>query len=447
MDLVAFSIRTKGLRNFARRLWTVFSRFGFSERRIRKALYAIIDTSRKYSTAPTFFIPAVVLHRHPALIAKIARDGTELGIHGYVHNDYRFLNEEEQYKQTQQAISVFEQVQIPFHGFRNPYLGWTEETLRVFAALNFAYESNEAVLHDVIDVDALSPLLRSGYEKSLALFQAMPCTAYTLRPHFEGELLRIPTSIPDDEMLFDRLRVTNPNEVGKIWSQVMQRVYDLGGLYTLNLHPERGVLCQQALNILLSYAHTTLQSVWLARLQDITQWWKTRSQFSFNITSLADQVWQVEATCTPEATLLARHLVFENEDVKTQCVSSSGDDVRVEDRQFTIRTLQAPCIALSLQTPQLVEDFLREQGYPFVRCQPEEAERYALYLDLPQGLGNTREEQVQQRSELVQQVEHLDAPLVRFACWPNGYQAALTVSGDIDSITIQDFFLRILEVR
>jgi len=448
MDLVSFSIRTKGLHNFTRRLWTVFSRFGFSERRIRKALYAIIDTLGKYSTAPTFFIPAVVLHRHPALIAKIARGGTELGIHGYVHNDYRFLDEEQQYKQTQQAISVFEKVQIPFHGFRNPYLGWTEESLRVFAALNFAYESNEAILHDVIDVNKLSPLLRSGYEKSLELFQAMPCTAYTLRPHFEGKLLRIPTSIPDDEILFDRLRITDAKEVGKIWSEIMQRVYDLGGLYTLNLHPERGLLCQQALNSLLSYAHTTLQSVWLTRLQDIAQWWKVRSQFSFSITAVADQVWRVEATCTPEATLLARHLVFENEGAKTQPVSSStGNDVRIEDRQFTIRAPQAPCIALSSQTPQVVEDFLHEQGYPFVRCQPEDAERYALYLDLPEGLGKTREEQVQQRSGLVQQVEHLNAPLVRFACWPNGYQAALTISGDIDSVTIQDFFLRILEVR
>ena len=127
--------------------------------------------------------------------------------------------------------------------------------------------------------------------------------------------------------------------------------------------------------------------------------------------------------------------------------SSTRDDMRIEDRQFTIRAPQAPCIALSPRTPQLVEDFLREQGYPFVRCLLEDAERYALYLDLPRGLGNTREEQAQQRSELVEQVERLNAPLVRFACWPNGYQAALTISGDIDSVTIQDFFLRILEVR
>ncbi len=86
----------------------------------------------------------------------------EIGIHGYVHNDYRFLSKIEQQKQTQQAISVFQKTQIP-------YLGWTEESLQVFTELGFAYESNEAVLHDVIDLANLPPPLRSGYEKSLGL--------------------------------------------------------------------------------------------------------------------------------------------------------------------------------------------------------------------------------------------------------------------------------------
>jgi hypothetical protein len=231
MNLVSFSVKTKGVHNFARRLWTVFTRFGISEARTRKALYAIVDSLRSYHSAPTFFIPAVVLRRHPALIAEIANQGAEIGIHGYVHNDYRTLNAGEQYKQTEQAVSVFQNTHIPHQGFRNPYLGWTEEALQVFATLGFTCESNEAVLHDVIDLDRLSPLLRSGYEKSLTLFQAVPCSAYALRPHFEGTLLRIPTSIPDDEMLFDRLRI-NAEEVGHIWSKVMQRVYDFAGIYT-----------------------------------------------------------------------------------------------------------------------------------------------------------------------------------------------------------------------
>jgi hypothetical protein len=82
-----------------------------------------------------------------------------------------------------------------------------------------------------------------------------------------------------------------------------------------------------------------------------------------------------------------------------------------------------------------------------VYCSQEEAEMYALYLNIPEGLGMTRQEQVQRRSGLVQQVEQVEAPLLRFGCWPDGQQAALAISGDIDSVTIQDFFLRILEVR
>ena len=72
---------------------------------------------------------------------------------------------------------------------------------------------------------------------------------------------------------------------------------------------------------------------------------------------------------------------------------------------------------------------------------------YTLYLDIPEGLGRTRQEQVQRRSVLVQQLEQGEVPMLRFGCWPDGHQAALAISGDIDSVTIQDFFLRILEVR
>ena len=72
---------------------------------------------------------------------------------------------------------------------------------------------------------------------------------------------------------------------------------------------------------------------------------------------------------------------------------------------------------------------------------------YTLYLDLPEGLGATREEQVKRRSALVQQIEHIDTPFLHFGCWPDGSQAALAISGDIDSVTVQDFFLRVLEVH
>jgi hypothetical protein len=178
-------------------------------------------------------------------------------------------------------------------------------------------------------------------------------------------------------------------------------------------------------------------------LREVAQWWKERSQFRVNVTPLAPNRWQVEATCTTRATLLARHLVIE-----TQATTPwHGADVQVSSHHFSVNAAQCPCIGLSQQTSREVDDFLLEQGYPFVRCSPQDTQLYACYLDIPEGFGTARVEQAQQKSKLLQQIEELEAPLISYGCWPNGYRAALSITGDIDSVTIQDFFRRIVEVK
>ncbi|MBO0777489.1 MAG: polysaccharide deacetylase family protein [Ktedonobacteraceae bacterium] len=442
MNLVSFSIKTKGLRNFLRRLWTVFSRFGFSETRARRSLTAIVEALQSYQAAPTFYIPAVVLRRHPVLMQTMVRNNVEISIHGYFHNDYRSLHEKEQYLQTRQAITIFDDVHIPWQGFRNPYLGWTEELLPILNRLGFAYESNETVHHDVVDLSQIPLPLQEGYQKSLALYRALPANTSTLLPHFEGALLRIPLSIPDDEMLVDRLRMTRPNQVGGAWSDVMQRVYDLEGIYTLNLHPERGVLCRQALSMLLAFAHSLPLPVWFARLEEVARWWKERRAFRLDIQEQAHGCWHIVATCTARATLLARYL----DAGQTATQPWTDSHVRVLAQDFLVRAPTCPCIAVSARTPCEVVDFLGEMGYP-TRLIPEgEAGHYAYYLDMPEGLGTSRAEQAQKCGQLLEQIKQSNTPLVYFGPWPDGHYAALSITGDIDSVTIQDFFLRILEV-
>jgi peptidoglycan/xylan/chitin deacetylase (PgdA/CDA1 family) len=442
VNLVAFSVKTKGARNFSRRLWTVFSRFGFAEERSRRCLDSIITALDTHGAAPTFFIPAVVLVRHPALMAEVARRGCELGIHGYVHNDYRTLDASAQRAQVQRAMEVFARASIPFQGFRNPYLGWSEDSPAVFARLGLAYDSNEAVVHDVLDKAALTPQQRDGLTKSLALFQAIACSAYTLRPHVEQGIVRIPTSIPDDEMLFDRLRL-DAATIGRIWSQVMRRVYAYGGIYVLNLHPERGLLCRPALDALLATASEQPLPVWIARLDEIAAWWKERMAFRIAVTPAGESGrWQVQARCSPRATLLARHVRA----VAGEATPWAGTDCRLSATTSVVEAECCPVVALSARTHADVAAFLDEQGFPHVRAGAERAGAYALHLDLPDGLGATREERIRARSDLLQQLVELDAPLVHFGCWPSGHQAALAITGDIDSLTIQDFFLRIPEV-
>lgn len=441
MDLVSFSIRTKGLRNFGRRLWTVFNRFGFSEARAQRNFESILAALAMHGAAPTFFVPAVVLQRHPAMMARIAQRGAEVGIHGYVHNDYRSLSREEQRAQVRQAIAVFNGAGLTFQGFRNPYLGWTPESPAVFAELGLAYDSNEAILHPVLSPESLSRHQRDGLEKSLHLFQAIDCSPYTLRPHVEGTLVRIPTSIPDDEMLLDRLRLS-PQRIGDLWKAVMRRVYDLGGIYVLNLHPERGLLCRQPLDALLDMASTQPLPVWIARLDAVSAWWHERMLFRLQVRPERPGRWQVHVRSTARATLLARHVRL----VEGEAQPWSGPDMRLLPVSCVVEANRCPCVALSARTPEEVAAFLDEQGFPWVRAAETEAEDYAIYFDLPEGLGTTRDEQIEKRSRLLTDVLAGDVPLVYFGCWPEGKHAALAITGDVDSVTIQDFFRRIQEV-
>jgi hypothetical protein len=222
----------------------------------------------------------------------------------------------------------------------------------------------------------------------------------------------------------------------------MQRVYELGGLYTLNLHPERATLCKPALQALLAASREQMLPVWVARLKDVAAWWRERSQFRWRITPLSADHWLVEAECTERATVVARNAVVE--DSTTSPWFKHG--LLVTAHTFTVRSTHCPCIGVSPNSPQEIDDFLREQGYPFVRCSPEDAQQYVYYLDMPEGLGVTREEQLQRKSRFVQHIEALEVPFVSFGCWPEGRRAALSITGDIDSVTVQDFFLRIAEV-
>lgn len=171
MNLVAYSMKTKGGAAFGRRLWTVFTRFGLTEGPTRRSFQAMIEALRPYDAAPTFFVPAAVLGRSPSLIRRVQRTGAELGIHGYVHNDYRALTKDEQVAQISQAMDLFRQQGVRFEGFRNPYLGWNEDSLAVFRELGFVYDSNEAVIHDVLDPSDLPPALADSFHARWSCFR------------------------------------------------------------------------------------------------------------------------------------------------------------------------------------------------------------------------------------------------------------------------------------
>ena len=55
-----------------------------------------------------------------------------------------------------------------------------------------------------------------------------------------------------------------------------------------------------------------------------------------------------------------------------------------------------------------------------------------------QGRGFSEKEEMQ----ILKTIHNNDTPLIRFWRWPDGCQSALSVTGDIDAITVVDFFNR-----
>jgi dihydroxyacid dehydratase/phosphogluconate dehydratase len=71
----------------------------------------------------------------------------------------------------------------------------------------------------------------------------------------------------------------------------------------------------------------------------------------------------------------------------------------------------------------------------------EQGEKYPLYLNT---LDHFKPED---ERRLISLIETANEPLIRFWRWPNQYRSTLTITGDIDSITLFDFAVRLIEAR
>jgi hypothetical protein len=86
-------------------------------------------------------------------------------------------------------------------------------------------------------------------------------------------------------------------------------------------------------------------------------------------------------------------------------------------------------------SPASLSGFLREQGYI--------VEPAGSGGDHTHFLRRDRFSRGDERS-LLEELEGLKAPLLRFARWPSGAGSALAITGDVDALTIWDYGLRLL---
>lgn len=394
-----------------------------------QALHRFFEVLRQFKCDATFPITAVTLKRHRNTILKYQDQNIEFAVHGYTHVDYAQLSQQTQLEHLQHAREVFAHVGITPTGFRSPYLSWNDRLYLAIEAAGFSYVSNQPVMWDVFDADAFSHLNNVDYQRALTFYNPWCAGERLSLPQMSGQLVEIPVSLPDDEILIERLGGTN-GLVKKAWLRILSQTHQRGELFTLQLHPERIALCTDGLSTVLTEARALTPSVWCARLDEIAVWWKARALATIEITNTEEGSYHCVVSGPPGTTILVRGV-----EVDVPCLPWTSGYRQVGAMSFTLNAPLRPIIGLSPSTSINLAHFLRQQGY-FIELS-QESKRFSCYID--QVNFDASQEYV-----VLTQIERTGCPLVRLGRWPNGAQSALAITGDIDALTLGDYGLRLI---
>ncbi|MFW6195106.1 MAG: polysaccharide deacetylase family protein [Chloroflexota bacterium] len=432
MNLITHVRSSRDLGNAARRARSIFDRFGLGTGRIANAITTYLEVTDRYGCVPTFPATAVLVARHPRVFQTLKDHGVELAIHGRVHGNYKLLSREEQLQHFGEAMEIFRSNGLPFTGFRSPYLNWNADTMSVLAELGFEYVSNRTMAWDVLppaEAGAYTTQGLAAYQRVLDFYETCPSEEDISLPREVEGILDLPVAMPDDEATTDRLNVDSETKA-RIWVDILEKTYQTGELFVLNLHPERGVLCADPLEAILGAARSWKPGVWVAPMSDISRWWRAREETKAHVRRLEEGRYQVELEGDSRASLLVQN-------ARPSGRSEPGVDgsARLLDRGSVIESELLPVVGVHPDCRSFIEPTLRQLGYAYEAT--ETPGKHAVYFGTDSVPRNPR--------EVMKAVSASGRPAVRVAPWPSGFGSALAITGDIDSVTLGDFFRRVLE--
>ncbi len=410
----------------------MLNRFGIFAGKYEDLLRRYSEITRQAGCVPTFPITAVTLRRHPKLIRELHQQGVEFAVHGYIHTDYGILPLKEQDRHFKKAIEVFKDCQVPFTGFRAPFVRVNNETFQALSDLGFFYDSSSVVHWEVISKDKHSRNSWAEYERILNFYKSQQAQNCLVLPRSIDGFIEIPVSMPDDEIMVDRLGIIDGKKISDIWKAILKRTYSRGELFTIQLHPERIPYCEKALLSVMREARKLEPPVWVATLKEIADWWREKDGFDFKIRHLGDNQYRVQANCSDRATILLKNI---KADVPAE--EWYGGYQSIAARDFVIESPRRPIIGVGPDSSSTAIKFLQGEGYIVEPGTPPE--NCGVYL------GSLTHFNENDEKTLSREIERADAPLLRYWRWPDRARSACSVTGDIDSITLIDFALRIFE--
>jgi peptidoglycan/xylan/chitin deacetylase (PgdA/CDA1 family) len=450
-------VSQRGPAFIGKRMGALLSRYGIRSRRAEARIEALMAVFARHGCAPTFPTPGRVVQSHSRFIRRLQDAGAEIAVHSYDHVDLKGYPPEEARDQLLKGARTFERYGIENHGFRCPYLSCTPALLDMLPNGLFGYSSNDAVSWDLLPTENAAqgesdyqgsrgptsqnghtgtpPQAANGSDSRIwttlkKFYDPQPSSSVTAMPRMRNGLVEIPVSVPDDLQLYDGLKV-GTDGLAAAWINMLDQIYRRGELFTLIFHPELAERCLKPFDALLAEAGLRKPGVWVAPLRAMRDWWCEKLDFTANLSATPD-CWQITFVCTERATILARDLPVES---LTDSAEWYGRYRRLGQRALGVPGSTIPFVGLPADAPARVVTFLQEQGY--LLKIGDQADRCAIYLDAGT-LGRLKTEVA-----LLEHIESSPGPLVRYWRWPDGARSALSITGDLDALTLMDYASRL----
>lgn len=115
-----------------------------STRGMEEGLPKLLDLFKKEEVKVTFFVTGMMAEQYPDLIHRIAKEGHELGCHGYTHARFDRMGTEEARIALQQAVKVLRKFSKRLVSFRAPNLHFPAKYLKLLEEEGFLYDSSLA---------------------------------------------------------------------------------------------------------------------------------------------------------------------------------------------------------------------------------------------------------------------------------------------------------------
>lgn len=430
MDLKSW-YRKRGMRFIWQRGRNLLSRYGMTSSKAISRIESTVKALAGVGCWITFPVPGIIVKRHPDYIRRIQEYGSEIAVHGYNHIDLKSLPPEQACDQLLRAVKLFKEQHLSISGFRCPFLSCSDDLINIIPPGIFKYSSNKAISWDTTIPEHNSTMLQVSVINQF--YEPQNARLAVSVPWVVNRIVEIPVCVPDDLQLIDGYHMTS-KKVTDNWIYILKEIHHRGELFNLMFHPELGTFTTDLFLEIIAFAKQLKPAVWICRLAEIADWWIEKSSFSYDLDE-EDGLFKVKIHCTSRATILCRG--FQPFELGQIGSYETWDErhISINSRCFTIATKTKPLIGIANNIPIETRNFLIEQGYLIDLS--DQAPQCSIFLDA------SLLKNISTPLDLVNYIENSNGPLIRIWRWPDGNKSAMSITGDMDALSLMDYASRL----